>query len=209
MYTVMITGGLASGKSTLRRILCEKGAVSIDLDQINATLLQGNRDYIGELVARFGEDILDPEGCVVPARLAQAAFATEADTADLNAIAFPYITAAANEYILDVHCTPRSDAKVLVIEVPLLNEVPEFAKLADEVVAVTAPSDARLARAVARGMDGSDALARLQRQASDAERVALADTVCENAGDEDDLHEWVDAWWDATMTKLADEKSRG
>lgn len=197
MYTVMVTGGLGSGKSTLVSLLCAHGAVSIDLDQINASLLTDNASYIEELRERFGDDIVDTDGSVDRVRLAQRAFADEGSARDLNAIAFPYITELANEYILDVHCTPRSDSKVLVVEVPLLTEVPDFAKLADEVIAVAAPSDLRLQRAVARGMDPCDALARMQMQASDADRATIADTVMENTGSAEELAAQVDAWWDA------------
>ncbi len=207
MYTVMVTGGLGSGKSTLVDFLCEHGAVSIDLDEINRTLLSSNEDYVGELVERFGEGILDEEGAVITAELAKRAFADEASERALNAIAFPYITELANEYILDVHCTPRSDAKVLVVEVPLLTEVPEFARLADEVIAVNVPSELRLQRAIARGMDAADALARLAVQATDAQRSAIADTLCDNDGTREELAAWADAWWEQTMAKLDASKA--
>ena len=207
MYTVMVTGGLGSGKSTLVDLLCEHGAVSIDLDEINRTLLSSNEDYVGELVERFGEGILDEEGAVITAELAKRAFADEASERALNAIAFPYITELANEYILDVHCTPRSDAKVLVVEVPLLTEVPEFARLADEVIAVNVPSELRLQRAIARDMDAADALARLAVQATDAQRSAIADTLCDNDGTREELAAWADAWWEQTMAKLDASKA--
>ena len=195
MYTVMVTGGIGSGKSTLCDMLCERGAISIDLDEINRTLLSTNGAYVRDLANRFGEDILDETGCVITSELAQRAFADEQSTKDLNAISFPYITEVATDYILDVHCTPRSDAEVLVVEVPLLTEAPDLAKLADEIIAVSAPSDMRLSRAVQRGMDASDAIRRMSLQANDTEREAIADTVCKNAATLDELSAWVDAWW--------------
>lgn len=206
MYTVMVTGGLGSGKSTLVGLLCERGAVSIDLDQVGKSVLQDDEAYIAELVERFGEGILDEEGAVVPARLAERAFADEESAHDLDRIALPYIEERADEYILDVHCTPRSDSKVLVVEVAILTEAPELAELADEVIAVSAPSDLRLRRAIARGMGAKDALSRIRVQATDAERAALADTVCENDGSLEELSAWADSWWAATMEKLAAER---
>lgn len=195
MYTVMVTGGLGSGKSTLAGALCSRGAVSINLDEINRMLLSSNAMLIADLAARFGEDILDDEGAVITSLLAQRAFKNEQATKALNDISFPYITEAATDYILGVECVPRTDAKVMVVEVPLLTEVPEFARLADEVIAVVAPSDLRLARAVARGMDALDAMRRMEVQPSDAERVAIADTVYENTGSLDDMSAWVDGWF--------------
>lgn len=196
MYTVMVTGGIGSGKSTLVDLLCARGAISIDLDEINRTLISSNDMLISELATRFGWDIVDEQGCVIPKLLAQRAFASEQATHDLNAISFPYITQAATDYILNVHCAPRTDAKVLVVEVPLLTEAPDLARLADEVIAVSAPSDARLARAVARGMDASDVLRRMEMQPSDAARALIADTVCENICSIEELVRWVDDWWE-------------
>lgn len=202
MYTVMVTGGLGSGKSALCELICEHGAISLDLDEINRSLLDSNASLIADLAERFGDDILDENGMVDRKILAARAFADEQSAKDLNAISFPYITEAASDYILNVHCVPRTDAKVLVVEVQLLNEVPEFAKLADEVIAVSAPSDLRLQRAVLRGMDGADALQRMARQATDAERAEIADTICDNAGTREDLEAWVDEWWNARMEQL-------
>ena len=56
MYTVMVTGGIGSGKSKLVELLCDRGAVSIDLDEINRALISGNAMLISELAARFGGD---------------------------------------------------------------------------------------------------------------------------------------------------------
>ncbi len=197
MYTVMVTGGLGSGKSLLCELLCERGAISLDLDEINRSLLASNASLIADLAQRFGDDILDEEGMVNTKVLARRAFADEQSVKDLNAISFPYITEAASDYILNVHCVPRTDAKVLVVEVPLLTEVPEFAKLADEVITVSAPSELRLQRAVQRGMDSIDALHRMALQATDAERAEISDTICDNAGTREELEAWVDTWWNA------------
>lgn len=207
MYTVMVTGGIGSGKTTLVELICERGAVSIDLDEINRRLIASNAMLISELAARFGEEILDEDGAVVPSRLARLAFADEQSTRDLNAISFPYITEAATNYILNVECVPRTDAKILVVEVPLLTEAPELAQLADEVIAVAASPELRLARAVARGMDASDVLARMRMQPTDAERALIADTVCENICSTEELGNWVDAWHDERMEMLENQES--
>ena len=62
MIVVMITGGIGSGKSTLRRMLCEKGAVSIDLDAIARTLMDSEPAMVAALADEFGPQILDEEG---------------------------------------------------------------------------------------------------------------------------------------------------
>ena len=199
MIVVMITGGIGSGKSTLRRMLCEKGAVSIDLDAIARTLMDSEPAMVAALADEFGPQILDEEGCVIRSKLARAAFASEAATRAMNAITFPYIMEEATEYILNVHCTPRTNAPVLVVEVPLLTEAPQLAELADEVIAVEVPPLVRLARCVERSMDPQDAANRIARQPGDAERAALATAICNNTGTEADLQAWVDTWWDAKV----------
>ena len=208
MYTVMVTGGLGSGKSTLCKLICEHGAMSMNLDEIYRGLLESNENMIADLADHFGDDILDDSGMVIRSKLAEEAFSDEQSTKDLNAITFPYIMAMTNDYLLDVHCVPCSSSKVLVVEVPLLTEVPEFAQLADEIIAVNVPSDMRLQRAVARGMNPADALRRLQVQPTDAERDAIADTICDNSGTEDDLRAWADAWWEERMNKIDAPGSR-
>lgn len=208
MYTVMVTGGLGSGKSTLCKLICEHGAMSMNLDEIYRGLLESNENMIADLADHFGDDILDDSGMVIRSKLAEEAFSDEQSTKDLNAITFPYIMAMTNDYLLDVHCVPCSSSKVLVVEVPLLTEVPEFAQLADEIIAVNVPSDVRLQRAVARGMNPADALRRLQVQPTDAERDAIADTICDNSGTEDDLRAWADAWWEERMNKIDAAGSR-
>lgn len=195
MRVVMITGGIGSGKSTLRRLLCEKGAVSIDLDAIARTLMDNEPAMVAELADEFGPQILDEDGAVIRSELAHTAFSSPAATRAMNAITFPYITREATEYILNVHCTPRTNAPVLVVEVPLLTEAPELLELADEVIAVEVPQLVRLARCIERGMDAQDAINRMAQQPTDEERASIATTICPNGGTEDELRAWVDSWW--------------
>ena len=203
MYVVMITGGIGSGKSTLRKLMCEHGAVSIDLDQIARTLMDNEQQMVDDLVDEFGSQILEPDGTVNRAALAAVAFASDEATQAMNAITFPYIMREANEYVLNVHCTPRTNAKVLVIEVPLLTDMPQFVQLADEVIAVAVSQPVRLERCVERGMDAQDALARMERQPTDAQRAAIADTICDNSGSAQELEAWVDAWWESRKKRFA------
>lgn len=197
MYTVMVTGGLGSGKSELVRELCALGATGIDLDEIGRLVLEEDEDARDELAARFGDDVLDGEGMVDRPLLARRAFACPQATRQLDDVMLPRILARAADCLVEVHCAPLSDAPVQVVEVALLDRVPDFAALADERIAVSAPSDLRLARAVERGMDAADACARIAAQASDACRERIADTVCENSGTRAELAAWARSWWDA------------
>ena len=169
--------------------------MSIDLDAIAGTLMDNEPQMVAELVGEFGPQILNEDGGVDRDALNELACASTAAARSMNEIIFPYITREANEYILDVHCTPRTHAKVLAIEVAALTDVPQFAELADEVIAIEAPQLQRLARCVESGMDTQDAINRIARQASDTERAAIADTICDNGGSVEDLVAWTDEWW--------------
>ena len=195
---VIVTGGIGSGKSTLCKLLGEKGAMLYSLDEVSRDLLRSNEDMVAELAQEFGPQILDEDGAVIPAELAAAAFADDASTQAMNAITMPYIVQAATNYILasSDHCVPLSSAPALVVEVPLLTEVPELAALADEVIAVEADPEVRLERCIARGMNIDDAMARINRQPDDAQRRQLATTICDNSGSEEDLSTWASAWWE-------------
>lgn len=202
MYTVMVTGGLGSGKSTLVDLLCELGAISIDLDKIGRTVLESDDQVKRELAEEFGDDILDGFGDIIRSKLAERAFVCRETVEAMNAITFPRITALATEYIFE-HCFPRTDRKIMVVEVQILEGDSEFAGLADEIIAVCAPLDLRVERAVARGMDEDDARRRIELQASDVERAHMADTICYNDGDLETLRAWAKRWYDDCMEHIA------
>ncbi len=199
MYTVMVTGGLGSGKSELVRELCALGATSIDLDETGRLVLEEDEGARAELAACFGDDILDGEGMVDRPLLARRAFACPQATRRLDDVMLPRILARAADSLVEVRCVPVSDAPVQVVEVALLDRAPAFAALADERIAVSAPSDLRLSRAVERGMDAADAMARIAVQASDACRERIADVVCENSGTRAELAAWARSWWNAHL----------
>lgn len=202
MYTVIVTGGLASGKSALTQILCKKGAISLNLDAVAHSLLDSNEAMVAELAKRFGNDILDGSGSVIRPVLASRAFESEQATQDLNDITHPYILEIAADAILGSSCSKMSDAVCQVIEVALLDKCPDFAKLADEVIAVEAAPDIRIKRAIERGMNEEDAAKRMQAQASDEQRKQLADTICVNNGTYEDLKIWADNWWNSRFAVL-------
>ncbi|NTU88478.1 MAG: dephospho-CoA kinase [Actinobacteria bacterium] len=196
MYTVMITGGIGSGKSTALAFLRSRGAAVLSLDAISRELLTGSSAMKDEIVRAFGEDVLGEEGDIEPARLAKIAFATQESAQLLDSITFPYIIEAANTYILNVHCTPTTKAPLLAVEVPLLAEAPELASLADEVISISAPEGERIVRAVERGGETEDIMARIALQATDADREKIAHTVIENTGTPEEFEEKLAAWWD-------------
>ena len=203
MYVVLLTGGLASGKSTAAAWLREWGASVIDLDVIAAEVQESN-DTVRQLLAdAFGPDIFDGAGQLIRPRLAERAFSSPENTARLNAISWPPVIERVSDILVGGSCTlAEPAASMTVIQIPLLAEAPEFLDLADEVVAIEAPEELRLQRAIARGLSRADAEQRLASQASDAERRALATTVFDNSGSREQLRDGLRTWYDERTARL-------
>lgn len=221
MYVLVLTGGLGSGKSTAARRLAALGAQRIDTDAV-AAQVRDTDEVIWQLVSHFGLAVLGREGAdevrrqlsaaqledpaalgdqvraqggVDTAALARIAFATPEGTQFVNSLMHPIIFERVAGIVTDSPCFADEAAPVAVVEVPLLVAGMPYLELADEVMCVTAPVETRVVRAIARGMNESDARERIARQTSDAERIALADTVIANDGTVEELLAKVDAWW--------------
>jgi dephospho-CoA kinase len=195
MYVVLLTGGLASGKDTVSAYLSEFGATILDLDVI-AKEAQTDEPVLGQLKEAFGCDIVDGEGVLDRRLLAERAFADPESAERLNAICWPPVKERIAAYILANTCQPLARGELLVVQVPLLVEAPDLLDLADEVVSVVADEGLRFRRAVARGMDPTDARNRIALQASDEQRVAISDSVFTNNGGLDTLKAQVRAWYE-------------
>lgn len=196
MYKVFLAGGIASGKSTVARILVGLGATRIDLDQVSRRVLSPRSACLAAVAQAFGEDLVNPvTGEIDRALLAKRAFATPEGGARLEAIELPFISEALARALEEEE---RSDtAPVCVVEVPLLDRVEGMLSQVDEVLCVVAPLDVRRVRAQGRGMDVADFDRRVALQPSDDYLRSHADVVFDNADGEKDLVSQVHAWWDA------------
>ena len=202
MYTVFLAGGMASGKSTVARMLEEKGAYRIDLDCISRDVLAPGSGCVQEIVRAFGEDVVDQKtGRLNRHQLAMRAFATPTAAKKLEAIEMPYIIRTLKDTLVEVSLKEDAPA-VCVVEVPLLDRIESLLTLADEVVAVVSPYELRKKRAQMRGVSSKDFEQRVAGQPSDEYLRSKAATVIDNSEDEDLLATYVNAWWDTLMTKL-------
>jgi dephospho-CoA kinase len=192
MYVVFVTGGLASGKDTTCSLLAELGATVLDLDVV-AKEEQEDSFVLERLEEVFGEDVVDDYGRLNRRLLARRAFASRESADVLNAICWPAVKERVATFIRDARRRP-AEGGLLVIQIPLLAEAPDFLDMKDEVIAVSAPEELRFERAVARGMDPADARRRLALQAGDAEREAISDTVFDNGNTPEALKAQVTAW---------------
>lgn len=194
MQIIVLTGGLGSGKSTAAEYLRSKGATVISLDDVAARLAAPGSHLLDRLVEAFGDEILAADGALDRAALARLGFASADSVARLNSIVHPAVAAEVGPAISDLRLLPFPPQAV-VLEVPLLVEAPVFAELADEIIAISAPEEIRVARATVRGMDAADVTARIRCQSTDADREALATYVIHNTASMDQLHAELDRFW--------------
>ena len=194
MYTVFLAGGTGSGKSTVARLLEERGCARIDLDALSREVLVAGSPVTMAIAEAFGADLVDPESQELNrAALAARAFATPQDTARLEQIELPAIRQLLEERLAALETT--GDVQVCVVEIPLLDRMQDGLSRADEVLVVSCPLALRRERAIARGMSGEDFDARIAKQPSDEWLSNHADTVLANDGTADELRDKIEAWW--------------
>lgn len=192
MKKVFIIGGMGAGKSMATQALAEQGLPSIDLDEVGHEVL--TRDYVkADLVEAFGDGILDETGEVNRPSLAAKAFVDEVHTSLLNSITMPRIEETFADRVDELE---KSGSEAVVIEYSAFrNKDVSLAAKADCIIAVLAPLDVRIARAVAAGWDEDDVRRRIARQITDAERIDAADVVFHNDSTPDELKRQVVEWW--------------
>lgn len=191
MIEIGLTGGIGSGKSTVAAMLVEKGAVLIDADAIVREVQEPGTPVFKAMVERFGEGIVAADGTLDRAAVAAIVFSDPEELKALNAIVHP---AVADEMTRRREALAATDATVL-LDIPLLVES-QYSGLAGIIVVDVDPELAveRLVRY--RGFTEEDARARISRQASREERLAIADFVIDNSGDLEHLREQVDRCWE-------------
>ena len=188
---IALTGGIGSGKSTVSRMLAEKGAVVVDADAIAREIVEPGQPALEEIRVAFGPEVIDVDGRLRRARLAEIVFDDPDALARLNAITHPRIAARSAELLESA----PADA-VVVYDMPLLVEQGPQALVGwDAIVVVDAPDEARLERLIARGVDRDDAQRRMAAQVPRDVRLAAADHVIDNSGDLVGLERSVNALW--------------
>ena len=179
---VGLTGGIASGKSTVSAMLVELGAVLVDADVLAREAVARGTAGLDEVVSAFGADVLTADGDLDRPALGARVFADEAARRVLEAIVHPRVHARSAE----LEAAAPDDA-VVVHDVPLLAEG-RGASGFDAVLVVDVPREVQVERLVRdRGMSAEDAAARIDAQASREDRLAIATHVIDNTGTLEDL----------------------
>ncbi|BDZ50625.1 dephospho-CoA kinase [Frondihabitans sucicola] len=206
MFVVGLTGGIAAGKTIVASRLAEKGAAHIDADQLAREVVGPGTPGLAAIVERFGEAILLPDGSLDRPALGAVVFSDPSARKDLEAITHPAVRELSHERMTEA--TASDPARVVVYDVPLLVESRGAGEF-DRVVVVHAPRGMRVARMVTlRGMDEVDAVRRIDAQASDDERLAVADDVIDSSASLESTIKQTDALY-KRLVALAAAKAAG
>jgi len=191
MLLVGLTGGIGAGKSTVARMLAERGAVVIDADDLARRAVDRGTPGFDAVVGAFGPDVVAKGGSLDRARLAALVFQDEEARRRLEAIIHPEV----RRLFMEETARHQGSDRILVYSVPLLLES-GLQDAFDVVVVVTAARERRLARLVAaRQMPKGDILGRMDAQLPDEEREAAADVVIRNDGSMEELERQVADLW--------------
>ncbi|MCW2843448.1 MAG: dephospho-CoA kinase [Nocardioides sp.] len=193
---VGLTGGIASGKSTVSAMLAELGAVVIDADLLAREVVARGTDGLAEVVEAFGPGVLTAEGDLDRPALGAIVFADEAKRRVLEGIIHPRVRARSVE--VEAEAGPDD---VVVHDIPLLAESNGAAGAFDAVIVVETPAEVQLERMLRdRGWTREDAESRIAAQATPEQRRAIATYLIENTGTREDLRHRV--------TEVFDELTR-
>lgn len=190
MLLIGLTGGIGSGKSTVSAALERRGAVVVDADAIVRELQQPGTQVFDEMIERFGPGIVDEDGQLDRAAVAEVVFSDPQALADLGAIVHPRVHTEIERRVAEQEGTDN----VVVLDIPLLAES-GWPGLLGTIVVDLDPEVAveRLVRH--RGFSEEDARARIANQATREQRLERADLVVDNHGDLDDLEREIDRAW--------------
>ncbi len=200
MLLVGLTGGIGSGKSTVARLLERLGAVVIDADQLGRDAVAKGTQGFEAVVRAFGEEIVAPDGNLDRRALAAIIFSDPERKSALESIVHPEVARRFGEQVDELRGTDR----VVVYVSPLLVEL-GLAPAFDVVIVVTASPHLRVSR-VASGRDLSpdDVRGRMASQATDEQRMEVADILVDNDGSLGELEPQVDRIWSDLVARAGD-----
>jgi len=188
MFSVGLTGGIASGKTTISNLFADLGVPIIDTDIISRNLLAPGEQAYHQVCAHFGSEILQANGDIDRGALRKIIFSNPQQKTWLETMLHPLIFQRSHDAILE-----NSRAKYVLVVVPLLFET-NFQSLVDRILVVDCSFDQQIARLMKRDdIDETLAHSMLDQQFSNSERLKRAHDVINNREDDIDLASQVDA----------------
>jgi phosphopantetheine adenylyltransferase/dephospho-CoA kinase len=205
LFVIGLTGGIASGKSTVTRFFADQGIPVIDADLLGHRTYEPGTATQAAVVAAFGDEVLAADGTIDRRVLGGKVFGKPEELKRLTDIVWPGIRQLASEEIERLEADGQSMA---VLEAAVMFEA-GWQDLTDEVWVVVVEPDQAVERIIARnGLDEAAARARIDSQLSNAERVAGATIVIQNNGTMTELETAIRREWDALQERLAASAGR-
>lgn len=202
MYLLGLTGGIASGKTAVAKRLAEHGAIHIDADQLARDVVEPGTPALAQIVERFGDGVLRPDGSLDRAALGAIIFSDDEARLALNAITHPAVGRLGKQLMAEA--SARDAHAVVVYDVPLLIEArtqPDYYHF-DLIAVVEADAEKRIERMVRlRGMSEEEARRRVASQSTDEERRAIADVIIDSNGSLDETLRQADELWDTLVVR--------
>lgn len=196
MRLIGVTGGIATGKSTVGRMLAAHGATVIDADELAREAVHPGEPTLDAVAARFGRDVILPDGSLDRARLGEIVFADPVARRDVEGITHPRILELTQERVA---AALASAAPLVAVDIPLLFENAREAMF-EGVLLVYAPPEVQLRRLRERnGLDDAAALQRLAAQLPIDEKRDRATWIIDNAAGLDATARAVDMWWETVV----------
>jgi dephospho-CoA kinase len=203
MYLVGLTGGIASGKSTISTMLAKLGAEVIDADLVAREVVEPGTPGLKAVIAEFGQGIIQPDGSLSRPALAEQVFADQAKRTKLEAILHPLIKHRTMQHISE------SKRSIVVYVVPLLVEAKVDYPF-DLVITVESGIENQIQRLKdKRGLSEDEARSRIQAQASEDERVARSDVRLDGSVPVSKLEDEVSKLWDLLVLKAEAKANNG
>ena len=200
MFSVGLTGGIASGKTTISNLFVELGVLVIDTDVISRNLLAPGEQAYRQVCDHFGKQILFDNGEIDRATLRNIIFSSPQQKSWLETMLHPLIFQRSHDAIIE-----NSRASYVLVVVPLLFET-NFQSLVDRILVVDCPADQQIQRLMKRdNIDNNLANSMLAQQLSNAERLTRAHDIINNREDDADLVTQVAAFHQ-TYSELAESR---
>ena len=203
MHTIGLTGGIASGKSTVAEFFREQGVPVIDADILGHRTYDPGTETFAAVVAAFGDELVAEDGTIDRRVLGGKVFGKPEELTRLTDIVWPSIRALASEELSALEVAGNG---IVVLEAAVLLEA-GWEDMADEIWVTTVEVDVAVARLAERnGLDEAAARARIDSQLSNEERIAAADVVIENNGSREELADTIRAAWEALRARTGTER---
>lgn len=198
-FLLGLTGGIASGKSTVSAYFAAQDIPIVDADKVAREVMETSELAVAEIKETFGPEVILDNGEVDRAKLGQIIFGNDEKRHQLNNIVHPAIQKRIKEKVDELKVAKEP---LVIMDIPLLLEG-EYAKTVDEVMVIHVDQKTQINRLLKRNVELSyqDALDRINAQMSLAKKAEQADVVIDNTGSRAETYQQVEAWLQQHLTK--------